>query len=340
MNIYRIASLLAIVLLSVLMVCPAVAEDYRSVSQYYSAAWDNYVNWERWNLTQWVPADPYEYPDDCEDTVWIRDGYKIMIQSVIPGPPPFEVTVGALYVDQGGMIYFPGGNTLTLCDFDDSYVDGQIGTTCQGELDSGCMSSVLVIDGDVTINGEGGVILTGADVEHGTAALDIVAAEGGGTLVIDGVGPGSTETMAIIARYSPVEIECYLGNLGLVQSEMTPQESGAGVTLSGTSKGGMGGYYRAVLNEDMQFIGSIDVNCGMTGTCDFEVLSPYARISFNHAISCYGGDFLLEAGMLEFSEYVCTSGKFTVGKSGGTNDALVRLWKPAGFSWSYDCGCQ
>lgn len=332
----------ALVVVAALVLVPmAMADDYRSVGDVYYAAWDNPDNWEILVDDIWIPAGNNEYPQSCEDTAWIRDGYKIMVRA--EDNDEFTATCGAVYVDDGGIIYHPGGNTLVLCDFDESYVNGQIGTTCE-EVEASCAPSVLMLDGsegNVTINGNGGIIVTGADSNaYGAAALEI---DGGGAsagLVIAGSTPGSLATsMSIVARYNWINIETYLANGGDVQAEMTPDED-AGVMLTGEAKGGALGYYRAVERADEGAVGSIEVDSAVAGMCDFEVLDPYARITINHAMSCYAGDFKLEAGRLEFYASVCTSGKFTIGKSGGTNSSQIFLGTPSVFKWAADCGCE
>lgn len=323
----------------------AMAEEYRSIVTDFGDHWTHGPHWEKKVNDVWVQVqEDTDYPKDCEDSAWIRGGYAITI--ICPGGQcTLAVTCGQILVDAGGVVWMEGGNDLTLCDLDTSVVHGEIGMTCvalEPESEEDCLTSTIYIEGEVTIEGNGGFITTGAqDNEHGAAPLDIAGDDD--RLNIAGATPGNTSTsMSIIARYDVIDIQVAFGNSGDVVAE-TSVDDEPGIKLSGEPKGGTGGYYRA--KQGPAGYGNIEVYSLMSGTGDFHILDGGCGVLIDQYISCYGGDFQLIRGTLEFRKRVCTSGKFHAGHDGSSDDAYLIVKKatsgpPTAFQYGWDCGCQ
>lgn len=328
-----------------MVVCTANAQittEYRSRREGFQYIWEEGTNWEKKIGGVWTAVQSSDdYPKDCSDSVWIRDGFTITLLCA-EGNCDGQVVCGKLQIDNGGLVWLEGGTKLTLCDTDTSRIDGIMTTSCN-EVLSSCSPSEIAVDGTVTIQGGGGYIVTEDVGGNGAAALVITGEEG--SLTIDGDTPGDTATsMSIIARHNQVEIQAGLSNLGDVVAESLGYSPSLSLTTD--AKGGSGGYYRATHAPGETDGGSLEVHVPMSGSCDFQVLAPAAHILIDYALTCYAGDFLLEKGTLELNERVCTSGKFTGGHHGASDDAYLIVRKAANgpphnkLLYDQDCGCQ
>ncbi|MCC7291514.1 MAG: hypothetical protein IT449_05570 [Phycisphaerales bacterium] len=319
------------------------ADEYRSRVSDFDDIWEEGTNWEKLVGENWVQVtESSDYPDSCDDSVWIRDGYSITLFC------PYldcdgQVTCGQLLIDDGGIVWLDGGSKLTMCDTETSVIHGVMTTSCTA-LQSTCLTAELAIDGMVTIEGNGGMIITEDIGDHGVSALVITGEEG--RLTIDGETPGDTATsMSIIARSNEIEIQAELSNLGDVVAEQC-EGCSPSINLTTETKGGSGGFYRATNGPEETDGGTLEVHVPMSGSCDFQILAPSAYMLIAYPLTCYAGDFLLQKGTLELTERVCTTGTFTGGHHGASDDAFLIIRKGANnppinkLLYNQDCGCQ
>lgn len=327
-------------------VCAANAQittEYRSRRAGFQYIWEEGTNWEKKINGVWTVVEASaDYPRSCDHSVWIQDGYTITLLCA-EGNCDGQVTCGMLQIDDGGLVWLEGGTKLTLCATDTSRIDGMMTTSCVPTLSS-CSPSQLEVYGNVTIQGSGGYIVTEDMGGNGAAAL-VISSESG-TLTIDGDNQDYPETsMCVIARDNQIEIQAELSNLGYVVAEDC-EGCSPSMNLTTEAKGGSGGFYRATCGPGETDGGSLEVHVPMSGTCDFELLAPEAYVLIDHPLTCYAGDFLLKKGTLELNERVCTTGTFTGGQHGDSDDAFLIIRKAANgpphnkLLYNQDCGCQ